>query len=656
MSLGRDQYVRLVIGTLITTFFCILLLYPLPPLESLENRLLDLRFQLRGTLPVSDQVVIAAIDETSIDRFGRWPWPRSVLAQLVDALAEADASVIGFDAFLPEPEAHDAELAAALDQAGNVILPVVFDFSGEVTRKAEGTLEPHTIRQVIGEEHFRKYPPITGSGVLVPVPELSAMAMGLGQINMFPDRDGVLRWESLLIGYHENLIPSLSLLAAAYQKGIPSERLVVEAGRNIRLGNSIIPTDAYGRMLINYRAGGGGFPLYPVSSIIDGTVPAAKLANRVVLIGATAVGIYDLRVTPMAAAMPGVEKHAAVISSILDGAFLRQASPAHNIILTLVSGLLLTLLLLRTHAFGAALSASTLLLILLTIGQWAFSSKGVWLNLTAPLLTLISIYGSITLYSFRREERHARDIRRLFSSYVTARVVNELIRNPEMARLGGERREVTVLFSDIKGFTTFSEQHSPPEVVALLNEYLATMTDVIFRWEGTLDKFVGDEIMVFWGAPLPQPDHAERALLCALEMRGKLGELQQKWQREGKPMLDAGIGINSGEVLVGNIGAEGKKMDYTVIGDHVNLGARVEALTRRFERPILMTEYTVNSLRSALLGGRLQGVVVEGVAPVVVKGKEHPVVLYAATVLDPQLPGRLVELPEGQNVLVMSEK
>jgi adenylate cyclase len=657
MTFSQDQRIRLAIGILLTTIFCALLWSPPRPLAALENRLLDLRFQVRGAVPAADDVIIVAIDEASINRYGRWPWPRSVLAKLVDALTEAEASVIGFDVFLPEPESHDPELATALDRAGNVILPAVFDFGDQVAHHTESArLETSAIHEVTHAQHFLHYPPITAKGVLLPVPPLADAAMAIGQINMFPDRDGVLRWESLLIGYQDHLTPSLSLLAAAYQKGIPIERIRVDAGRSIQLGKTAIPTDAYGRLLINYRGGGGVFPIYSICDIISGTIPAEKLADRVVLVGATAVGIYDLRVTPLAAAMPGVEKHAAVIASLLDGQLLRQAPPATNLLLCAGSGLLLTLLLLRARAFSAAAAVALLLVCVALIGQLAFNRAGLWLNLTAPLLTLLTIYATITVYSFRSEERRARDIRQLFSSYVTARVVNELIRNPALARLGGARREVTVLFSDIRGFTTFSEKHSPTEVVALLNEYLAAMTEVIFRWEGTLDKFVGDEIMVFWGAPLPQTDHAERALRCALEMQSTLADLQQKWASEGKPQLEAGIGLNSGEVLVGNIGAEGKKMDYTVIGDNVNLGARVEGLTRHFAQSLLLTEYTVNQLRPILAAGQLLGVALDGVARVVVKGKEQPVALYTANSIDENLPARLVDVPADREVQVMTEK
>jgi adenylate cyclase len=227
---------------------------------------------------------------------------------------------------------------------------------------------------------------------------------------------------------------------------------------------------------------------------------------------------------------------------------------------------------------------------------------------------------SQTAYRFFTEERRARDIRKMFSSYVSKRIVDELIRDPSKMRLGGTRKQMTVLFSDIRGFTTFSEKYQPEEVVSQLNEYLGAMTDIVFEHDGTLDKFVGDAVMAFWGAPLDQPDHAQRAVRCGLDMIRKLRELQQKWAAEGKHVIDIGVGINSGEMVVGNMGAEGKKMDFTVIGDNVNLAARVEGLTRKYDSHIIITEYTYAKVKDSVEAKELEAVTV--------KGKERPVVMY----------------------------
>ena len=258
-------------------------------------------------------------------------------------------------------------------------------------------------------------------------------------------------------------------------------------------------------------------------------------------------------------------------------------------------------------------------------------------------------------------EQQAKQIRAIFSNYVSPQIVEELIKDPEKARLGGQRKELTMLFSDLVGFTSFSENHSAEQVVAQLNEYLAAMTEVVFHWHGTLDKFVGDAIVAFWGAPLDQPDHVERATKCALHMQKRLGELQAKWTAEGKVLLSNGIGLNTGEVLVGNIGAEGKKMDYTMIGDHVNLAARVEGLTRKFA-PVMITEFTAERVKRLIAAeersdnqGRLGHAHLRKLGAVKIKGRDRQVVVYSLASLPRHTNSRIDEDP-ATDLLDMREK
>jgi len=626
-------YVRLLTGALLTLFFSCMLIYFPAPTTLIESKLYDLRMKMRPTQPPPTDIVIAAIDDKSIEKLGRWPWNRDIIARLVDRLAEADASVIAFDIIFSEKERNDPLLAKSIDNAGNVILPIVFDFAGKDRPATAAATEQAALSSVTHPDRFSRYQPITAKGQLAPVPQLTGKAAGLGHINMFPDRDGTLRWEALLIAFEDLLYPSLPLSVAARHMGIDTANINVDAARSIAVARSVIPTDEWGRTLINYYGPSQTFIHYPISDIINGQVKPEKLANKIVLIGATAVGIYDLRVTPYSPAMPGIEKHAAVVASILDNRFITRASDRLNLAVLIFSGLLLSALLAKMNVVKASMATAICLGIVVCTAFWIFSAHGLWINLTCPAANLIGIFTTVTAYNYWAEERFSRDIRRMFSNYVTARVVNELIKNPQMAKLGGERRVVTVLFSDIKGFTTFSEKHSPTEVVSVLNEYLGAMTEIIFKWEGTLDKFVGDEIMAFWGAPLIQDDHAERAVMCAMDMRSRLDELQRKWLSEGRPALDAGIGINSGEMLVGNIGAEGKKMDYTVIGDHVNLGARVEALTRKYEKPVVITAHTFAMLPAQFMEDQTESLHFEWLEEVTVKGKEQAVGLYAVNTL-----------------------
>lgn len=294
------------------------------------------------------------------------------------------------------------------------------------------------------------------------------------------------------------------------------------------------------------------------------------------------------------------------------------------------------------RALGSAALASCAFASSLLLLWYVSSFKGLWANFIIPSFTVFFIYATVSGFRFLAEKRRAREIKGIFSSYVTEKIVNELVKNPQLAKLGGERKEITVLFADIKGFTAFSEMRQPEEVVALLNDYLKLMTDIVFRWDGTLDKFVGDSIMVFWGAPTEQKNHAELAVRCALDMITKLKRLQEKWLKEGKEPFDIGIGINTGEVVVGNMGAEGKKMDYTVIGDHVNLGARAEGLTREYDTNILITEFTYRRLEG-MFSRRIGHVTIKEMDSVKVRGREKPVVVYS---LEPEEAHKKMKIAE----------
>jgi adenylate cyclase len=642
---------KLFIGAICTVTLSLLSILSFPPLEMAEMKLYDANFYLRGVLTPPKDIIIAAIDDKSLERYGRWPWKRDLIARLVDTLSASEAAVIAFDIIFSEKEENDPLLADSISRASNVILPSVFDFHELKGKPTDILSGEYAYQKIRNPERFNDFPPISATKVLLPVQKLRKSAMSVSPINIFPDSDGTVRWDSMAIAYGDHIYPSLPLMSAASYLGVPVEKIILDATRGVEIGSAIVPTDRWGRTLINYYGPGETFPHISIADILDGSVSPDRLANRIVLVGATAVGIYDLRVTPFSAAMPGVEKHANTIASILDKRFITKASSLINLLVLITSGTLFTLLLIRFKLTGSAVSTVLVLLGLVGVSTLLFSRYGIYMNLAAPISNLLGIFLGITSINYMIEEKRARKIRFMFSSYVTQTVVNELINNPEMAKLGGERREVTILFSDVKGFTTFAEKHTPEEVVSILNEYLGKMTDVILKWDGTLDKFIGDAIVVFWGAPIASDAHAEKAVKCALEMSEAMGELRQGWEKEGKPLLDAGIGINTGFVLVGNIGAEGKKMDYTIIGDQVNLCSRVESLTRRYDVPILLTENTVQSLLKAGADNRLSGMTIKGEEKVIVKGKNEPVTIYSiAKSPAPSSPLELVDCPEGEAV------
>ena len=625
MRLPNIKRTGIYIALIVAVTLSILHLMNFKFFEVLEAKTLDLQFALRGPIAPGPETVIATIDEKSINRLGRFPWPRSTWGRVVDRLTEEGAKVIVFDVFFTEPEAvaSDDLFQRAIMQSGRVVLPMVFDFaesgyneSGFTDQKLD-FLFPSAYMALKNTDIPSSLP--RAKMVLPTLLRFSTYAKTLAHINMNPDVDGTLRWEMLAVDFQGDYYAPIGLQAARLYRDVPMEKMALDLSGQVQVGDTVIPTDVFGRMLINYRGPNKTFPMYSISDLLDRTLPAGTFKDKIVMIGATAIGIYDLRVTPYSTNMAGIEKHASVVDNILKGDFLRRA-PDVDIPLVLVFTLILGILIPRLGAQSGAAVFIALFTGYSGFVYYLFIAKGIWFSWIYPASALFFGYTSQTAYRFFTEERRAKDIRKMFSSYVSKRIVDELIRDPSKAKLGGDRKEISVLFSDIRGFTSFSEKHRPEEVVTQLNEYLGAMTNVVFDYDGTLDKFVGDAVMAFWGAPLDQADHAERACKCGLAMIDRLQELQKKWESEGKYVIDIGVGINSGDMIVGNMGAEGKKMDFTVIGDNVNLGARLESLTRKYNNHIIISEYTYEKVKNL--------VKVNELGSVTVKGKEQPVVIF----------------------------
>jgi adenylate cyclase len=625
MSVKTGKKAGMLIALIVALTLSLLYLGNARFFEVLEEKTLDLRFAVRGVVAPGPETVIAAIDEKSISKLGRFPWSRSVWARVVDRLTDERAAVVVFDVLFSEPESakSDGLLERALRKNGRAIIPMDFDFSetgfkeSGFTNKQVDFLIPSAY--AVLKNIDTPYAPFEAKMVLPPLERFSAAAASVAPINMIPDSDGTLRWELLAIKYQDDYYAPIGLQAARLYRNLDLQGLALDGRGLVQMAGTTIPTDAQSRMLINYRGPEGRFPRYSISDIVEGKTPAGTFQGKIVLIGATAIGIYDLRVTPFSNNMAGIEKHASVVDNILRGDFLLRTDTG-VIPLVIFFAVLFGFALPRLGAGAGAILFLSLFGGYLGVVHYLFAVKGIWFNLVYPASALFFGYTSQTAYRFFMEERRARDIRKMFSSYVSKRIVDELIRDPSKAKLGGDRKEITVLFSDIRGFTSFSEKLQPEDVVSLLNEYLGAMTEIVFEYEGTLDKFVGDAIVALWGAPIGQPDHAERACRCALAMIVRLKELQAKWAAEGKHVIDIGIGINTGDMVVGNIGAPGKKMDYTVIGDNVNLGARLESLTRQYNNHIIISEYTY---------GKVMNIVkVNELGSVTVKGKQQPVVIY----------------------------
>lgn len=579
---GRTFWVSLLLA-LVSVFGVVWLYYAQNDfLESFEARSYDLRFKsLRGPLPVQSDITIIAIDDKSIAALGRFPWTRQQYARLLDRLEAAKPRVVLFDVFFPEPENAQADdaLARALARAGNVVLASTFAFD------AQG--------RVIGR---------TGS-----LPALEAAAAGRGHINLRPEDDGVNRRNPLQIAYQDSpsgqtrLMPALGLSAALFMLGADAfgaEPFRVWIGRGQELLRDV-PVNADGALWINYLGTAGAYPRVSFVDVLEGRVDPALLRDKAVFLGATALGVYDMRVTPFHPNTPGVEVHAAVADNILSQRYIHRTGmqALFDLLMIVVLGGLSFLFTARMRLQRAIAVVLALIALYLGLTYWMFL-QGQWVSMVYPpvaaLLALLLGGG----WRFMVLERSARQMRAIFSSYVSGKLVSQLEQNPGAARIGGDSREVTVMFTDIKGFTTFSERNPAELVVDRLNEYLSAMVQIIHAHDGTVDKFMGDGIMAYWGAPLPQADHAPLALRCALGMKEKMAELTAAWQARGVEPFHIRGGILSGRVVAGNIGSTGQKMEYTVIGDTVNQASRLEGAGKTYGIDFTVGESTKRLVES----------------------------------------------------------
>ncbi|MDQ6993131.1 MAG: adenylate/guanylate cyclase domain-containing protein [Mariprofundus sp.] len=651
------------------------LFYPPVFLQLLENKSFDARFLMRGPHQISDKVVIVGIDDQSLEHIGRWPWPRKKTAELLSLIAAGGPKAIGIDMLFSEPDQgqgasaladvmveyrklgmpkgvftaylqkkqrsllEDAHLAAVIQKAGNVVLPVGMFISNQKTTADIPDVLYDFSFMLVKERPYNI--PLVAQKALVPIEDFSYEAAALGHVYTQYDLGGAIRWEPLYIKIGELYMPSFSLELARLYLGYAKEDMQLLAGEAIVLKDQVIETDRSGRVLIDYAGPAGTFKTLSALDIFQGKIKPSQLRDKIVLLGVTALGGTDTHVTPFSH-MPGVEKQANVLENILQKNFLRdeEFTKSSIVLFVLLSAVILLIFIPKGKMVHGSIVTVLLLLLYLTATQYLFEVYLLRVDLLTPSVAIILMYSVMTAVRFLTEERIAKRIKSLFSNYTTEKVVDELIAHPELAKLGGTNRDVTVLFSDVRSFTVFSESRSPEVIVHYLNELLSAMTDVIFEWDGTLDKFVGDEIMAFWGAPSLQEDHAALGTACSLSMLKRLAQLHQKWADEGVEPLDIGIGLNSGEVLVGNIGCEHKKMDYTIIGDHVNLGARVEALTRKYDAYIIITEFTYEKIKDAIIEsesgsmrlvtsvGEIDNIRIEPLGDVKVKGKANAVAIY----------------------------
>jgi adenylate cyclase len=618
--------------------------------EQVEAQLLDLRFRLRSAAPPSDDIVLVLIDDQSIRKIGRWPWSRAVLADGLTRLAASGARTIGLDLLLAEPEpsaiptawrdrlhqalddiehqsgsdldiehtfarlvddlSGDRALAAVIARAGNVVLP----FSFKVGRSATGDLpEPPaavaiTSFRVVHGPSAGASVPLVASSLLAPIQEVADVAASLGHTN------GTARLEFPAIPYGDRYYPSFALEMAREHLGVERGDVRLELGRGVWLADRLVPTDERTQLVVNYR-GANRFITVSFAELLAGAVPNERFAGKVVLVGGAAAGIGETFATPFDAYLPGIEWRATVIDDVLRGDFMvrRGETVLLDLGLLVLGGLTIGWLAQRGHLLGPSLGLGALAAGVLAINLWAFFKWGLWLDLFAPLLALLTLYAAVMLYKYFIGDRQERRLRAAFKHYLSPALVEQVARDPTLLQLGGEQKELTVLFADLRNSTGLGAKLPPTEFARLLNEVMDTITHVLFAHDGMLDKFTGDGLVAVFGAPLPQPDHALRACRAALAMLDELAPVRAKWTRPDLPPFDIGVGINTGVMIIGNMGSK-ERFSYTVIGDEANLGARLESANKDFATHILISEATWQRVRNEIAARELDVVTFRGMA------------------------------------------
>ncbi|OLC14534.1 MAG: hypothetical protein AUH29_10070 [Candidatus Rokubacteria bacterium 13_1_40CM_69_27] len=568
-------------------------------LDTAELGTFDRLFELRGPRPPSAPIVVITIDEDSFDELDvSWPFPRALHGKLVDVLSAAQPLVIGFDVVFPEPSSRgpgdDEALGRAIARAGNVVL------AAAITTVRE---------QLTGDITLN----VDKVDLNVPIPVIRRGAAAVAPVNELLDPDGHLRRAAVRHRLGDEILDGwdLQLYRMARAKGLP-----------------VAPPPVGSEILINFRGGPRTFLWVPYHRVVHGEVPAETFRGAIVLIGATTPVLQDIFSTPFARArsMPGVEIHAHVLDTLLRGDRVRTVPPWASLGVVAAAGFAGAWLAARLRALRAFVAVALLWVALALTTFVAFAGWDLWLRGIRVTLALVLGYGATVIDNYVREQREKRRLSQFFSPDV----LREIIRGQGELVLGSSRRRITVLFSDIRGFTSMSEKVEPEQVAEMLREYLTEMTEVVFRHGGTVDKYIGDCIMALYNAPFDDPDHAANAIRTGLELQERTLAVSARWEQRLGGQIRNGVGINTGEAVVGALGSR-QRLEYTAIGDTVNLASRLESLTKEYGTGIIVSESTHEIVKGQFLTKEL--------GEVAVKGKAQPVKIYGV------LPGSIRKYP-----------
>jgi adenylate cyclase len=584
-------------------------------------------------------IIILGIDESTIRQFSdqgiHWPFPWEIYEKLIKYVGSGDPLAVLIDITFLDHKKGEAKLAAAMKEAKNVFL----DYNFESQNIGKDYRDQQDRIAILNRMRFPIDPEDRSreivSEAVPPTPMLSNAARGIGFANVFIDPDNILRTMPLILKWNGWYYPNIDLAVVMHYYGMGTKDIEIKWGRYVKLKNLppdkmakpnkereiVIPIDARGFMSVNYVGGYESFSFYPYRYFYhDGKMNNTSLKDKIILVAAYAVtGIAsDDKPSPMGASF-GIDHHANALNTILNQNFIYKLTDLQNLIVLFIIACILGIIVPRMSIIASLIFTSIFSVSYLIGSYLVFHFFSYIPAFFTPLIQCGFTFMLIITYRVLTEQKEKRFIKQTFSKFVSNEVVDELIKNPEKLKLGGEKKIVTVLFSDIRGFTTMSERITPEMLVDHLNTYLQAMTDIVIKYTGTLDKYVGDEIMAFWGAPIPQEDHAVRSCRAALEMISKLKEMNLVWKAQNKDTLDIGIGINSGAMIVGFVGSS-SRMDYTLMGDMVNLGARLEGTNKIYKTNIIISEYTYEQVKEHVIARELD--------LIRVKGKELPVKIY----------------------------
>jgi adenylate cyclase len=646
----RIGYARLACVALLVAFAALRVFDP-PPVEELRIRTFDSFQLIEPRVKTARPVTIVDIDEKSIAKLGQWPWPRTQIADMIINLSKLGAAVIAFDIMFPEPDRLNPDIAA------NTIR-----YLDEVTRSRLRALPSNDqiladamrrSRVVLGETGlaavnplFDKTLPMTGvatlggepqpflfdfPGLLRNVPVLEEAAAGRGLFTIKTERDGIVRRVPMMMLAQGAMVPSLSFEILRVLTGTPTIIIKSEkAGiRSVAVQGLEVPTDRNGQVWVHFADQDPSIYL-SAADVLDGNAPVNMVDRKLVLIGTSAVGLNDIKTTPVSRAMPGVEIHAQVLESALTGAGVSQ--PDYGISIEFATALVFGLLVIAfAPLFGpiTLVGLGAVFATALAGTSWYFYTQHkLLIDFTYPLMSTTAIYLTLIFSSFVREQAQRRQIRSAFGQYLSPALIEQLAQSPEKLVLGGEEREMTIMFSDVRGFTSISEsyKHDPQGLTKLMNRFLTPLTNAILARKGTIDKYMGDAIMAFWNAPLDDKEHEINACEAAVDMLERIDELNRQREQEAQEgghvyiPLNVGVGLNTGVCVVGNMGSD-LRFDYSVLGDSVNLASRLEGQSKEYGFPIIVGSKTALAVKEKFAILELDFIMV--------KGKKEPEVIYA---------------------------